>query len=107
MVPFLFVDSRNHGFGLTWNWRRSGNPDIDGDDVSDDPYRPGDSDAAIIMGNNEVDSVSNFRKPFVSGHSRIGPFMESTILYGDGHSISRSVPQNYYIGVSPQSINSY
>ena len=75
-----------------WEWRSSGNPDIDGDGKRDGPYRPSDSDAAIIADayvNYPGWCNSNWKTPRYANHVNIDnsciPPPDADVLYGDGH----------------------
>jgi len=76
--------------GDTWHsFNFSGNPDLDGDGVSDRPA-PGHSDAALISDHNVVNPGSTFEVPTTATHSGSPPahnvpFQDSNVLYADGH----------------------
>ena len=91
---------------LNWNWADSGNPDLDGDGESDGPYEWGHSDAATVAdGNVNWPTYANggfpgdWDKPVWanhSGHVTEGAFIDTNVLYGDGHAVLRS-KLTYYV----------
>ena len=110
-LPFIVIDTNVHGqqygSGLDWDWTFSGNPN--------GPWVPGDSSAISIMDNNtsQVSGQSggtpnsDWRKPHHSGHAGWAPFRESNSLWGDGHAVTRTTPQNRVIRMTPLSIHPY
>ncbi len=99
---FLLQDTNygHEGAGFSWDWRNSGNPDSDNRPMGAGPYTPGDADAAILADNNGAHvptaESNSQRHPFGSGHSEVG-FEETSVLYGDGHAISRSRTENWVV----------
>ena len=80
-----------------FDWSHSGNPDIDGDGVRDGPYRPGDSDAAVI-GDDQWTMTppgESAAKWDLGGSTHGLPFQETNVLYGDGHSEIHGQLQHY------------
>ena len=84
-----------------FDWSQSGNPDIDGDGIRDGPYRPGDSDAAVISDGNWTHSLP-WTTPQGSAHSgsldngqlAFTPHRETNVMYGDGHVETHGELQN-------------
>ena len=98
-VPaFLFIDRARDGYGLSWDWSGSGNPDLDGDGVSDWPRRPGHANAAIVMDDNGgwPDVEWSLHSP------EGGPYKDGNVLFGDAHVETRYEVQNCIIRVSPR-----
>ena len=98
---FLFND------GAPWTWEKSGNPDIDGDGRRDGPWEPGHSEAATVTdvnwwwppqcpGADGVKSVCGSVHTSVQGRGgAYMKFIDSNVLYGDGHAVSRNVLANW------------
>ena len=107
-VPaFLFLDAARDGYGLSWDWSGSGNPDLDGDGVSDWPRRPGDANAAILMDNNWT--TGDWRNVDWNAHTpgHWGPYKDGNVLFGDAHVETRYEVQNCIRRVSPPSYSVY
>jgi len=89
------------GTGPPWDWKNSGNPDLDGNGKSDPPVRYGDSTAAVVADNNAAnppawgDSLANPRFWSHSGWVEYAPFRETNVLYGDGHAETHGMPKHY------------
>ena len=85
--------------GTSWHsFNFSGNPDLDGDGVSDPPA-PGYSDAALISDHNVVGS-GTFEVPGTAVHSEAHnvPFRDSNVLYADGHAETHgTLDPNIYV----------
>ena len=108
LYPFIMIDSNVHGDtyggGLPWDWTYSGN--------SDGPWKPGDATASAIVDNNgwtnTFDPGENWSNAECSAHTGcVGPFKESNSLWGDGHSETRTTPQNRLVLLSPMSVSPY
>ena len=96
MMFLLFLEGH-------FNWMRSGNPDIDGNGKRNGPYRPGDSDAAIITDLNWrwAQSCGNPKNnPCFAMHTGLSSchkpmeFIDSNALFGDGHVVTRNAITN-------------
>ena len=91
----------------SWDWSKSGNPDIDGDGRPDQPLAPGYSDAAIIADINwshPHHGRGGFLDPYSTSHGQFlprAPFFESNVLFGDGHGVIRGKIENYAFRRSP------
>ena len=84
-----------------YDFADSGNPDLDGDGVSDGPYEPGHSNSAIIADGQWLHaSQCDATKYEVCGsvHSEMRafgqPFIDSNVLFGDGHVETRRKLEN-------------
>ena len=84
----------------TFVWNNSGNPDINGDGISDPPIRPGDSDAAVVTDGAATntawgDTVAGTSLSAHTGNIVGVPFRESNVLYGDGHVETHGTPEHW------------
>ena len=110
---FLLVEEGNE---WKYDWSQSGNPE--------GPYEPGNAKAAIVSDINEFYyEGDDWTEPLHTGHNGVsgaldparwqgwtpaGPFIDSNVLFGDGHALTRprleqyvSYSNNWYRGLYP------
>ncbi len=86
---------------LTFDWTNSGTPD------GQAPYdmEPGDASVPLISDLN-WGNLTDWQRPALSGHNMThtdfwavpgGPFLDSNVLYGDGHVVTRSQCEYYVL----------